>query len=170
MLKIISSVIVGLSLIGCSTQLHTHKHMKRSMSSNMYQSVTPKEAILVQKGENKSSCSVCGMNLVKFYKTSHSATVNGQKRQYCSIHCVANQLKHGVDLKDIQVVDVKSLKFIPVSKAFYVVGSSKGGTMSRVSKYAFASLDNAKEFQTQFGGKIMDFKAALEVANEDFKK
>jgi len=41
--------------------------------------------------------------------------------------------------------------------------------MSRKSKYAFSTKDDAKKFQTKFGGKIMDFNGARKVAQEDFK-
>jgi nitrous oxide reductase accessory protein NosL len=65
-------------------------------------------------------------------------------------------------------VDVTSLKLLPVLEVYYVVDSSKRGTMSRVSKYAFLNLEDAKKFQKENGGKIMDFNAALEVAKKDF--
>jgi len=41
--------------------------------------------------------------------------------------------------------------------------------MSRVSKYAFANESDAKKFQKEFGGEIMDFNKAREKAQEDFK-
>ena len=135
----------------------------------MYQSVNENEATLVQSGKDKRYCIRCGMDLVKFYKTSHTATYKGKEYQYCSIHCLEDHLGEGITLKNPKVVDVASLKLIPVSQAYYVVGSKKRGTMSRVSKYAFSTKDNAQKFQAKFGGKIMDFNGAREVAQEDFK-
>jgi nitrous oxide reductase accessory protein NosL len=143
---------------------------KKMCKGKMFQTVDKKDATLVQEGKNKNSCAVCGMNLVKFYKTSHMAEYNGKPVQYCSIHCLEHHLEDGVEVKNPRVVDVSTLKFIPVLEAYYVVGSDLRGTMSRVSKYAFSSLEDAKKFQAKHGGKIMDFRAALEKAKEDFKK
>jgi len=148
-------------------QMH-HKHMDKKMA-HLFQSVSKDKAILVQSGKNKSSCVICGMNLPKFYKTNYMATNEGKAVQYCSIHCLADHLSQGAELKNPKVVDVTSLKFIPVLDAYYVVGSNVRGTMSHVSKYAFASLDDAKAFQKEHGGKIMDFSGALKTAKEDFK-
>ncbi|MFA6191608.1 MAG: nitrous oxide reductase accessory protein NosL [Sulfurimonas sp.] len=167
MIKIVSSLIVslvvGLFVFGCSAEKNV------ATPNMMFQSVNADEATLVQEGENRGSCVRCGMDLVKFYKTSHTAIYNGKKIQYCSLHCLEEHLGEGIELKNPQVVDIASLKFIDVSKAYYVVGSSKRGTMSKVSKYAFLDESMAKKFQAEFGGEIMDFAHAREKAKEDFK-
>lgn len=141
-------------------------HAKHKMQ--MFQTVAPSEATLVQSGEQKNSCAICGMNLTKFYKTSHTAIHNNKPIQYCSIHCLAKHLDEGNELKNPKVVDVQTLKLTPVLDVFYVVGSEVRGTMSRVSKYAFESLEDAKKFQAKHGGKIVDFNGALAAAREDF--
>jgi nitrous oxide reductase accessory protein NosL len=41
--------------------------------------------------------------------------------------------------------------------------------MTRVSKYAFSNLEDAKKFQKLYGGEIMDFNGAHEKAKEDFR-
>jgi hypothetical protein len=105
-----------------------------------------------------------------FYKTNHAATVNGKVKQYCSIHCVVEDMNKGSKLEDIKVVDTKSLKFIDAQKAHYVVGSSKKGTMTMTSKYAFADKADAEAFAKANGGKVVDFKTALEIAKKDFDK
>ncbi len=163
MLKVYIAVIIGLFLVGCGPDKEPH------VSSKMFQSVGENEAVLVQSGKDKRYCVRCGMDLVKFYKTSHSSTHEGKKYQYCSIHCLEDHLGDGVTLKNPKVVDVDSLKFIDVTKAFYVVGSKKRGTMSPVSKYAFADKKMAEKFQKLYGGEIMDFNHALEIAREDFR-
>ncbi len=164
----IKSSLVGLSLLLVSAGSLEAMQTTSSKHHVMFQTVTQKEATLVQNGAHKESCVLCGMNLVKFYKTSHSAVVNGKPKQYCSLHCMANAMRHGEKLKNKMVVDVVSLKFIPVEEAHYVVGSKVHGTMSHVSKYAFKSLEDAKAFQKKHGGKILDFQEALKVANRDF--
>ena len=172
-----------LLLSGCTTmqekpeankELKSLKASTKESSSpkehKMFQTVAKKDAILLQKGEAKEHCSVCGMNLVMFYKTNHLATdENGNIHQYCSLHCFTDALRHGAELKNPEVVDVTSLKFIPVLEAYYVVGSKKSATMSSISKYAFKSLDDAKKFQKENGGDIVDFHSAWQSAKKDFE-
>ena len=143
---------------------------KPKTMTKMFQAVPKGQATILQKGDAKIFCPECGMTLPMFYKTNHVATIDGKVKQYCSIHCVVEDMKKGSKLKDIKVVDVNSLKFIPADKAFYVVGSSKKGTMTMVSKYAFASKVNAEAFAKEYGGKVLDFKGALKAAEADFDK
>ena len=163
MYKIAILSALALMLISCSSEKGV------TYKSTMFQSVNEKEAVLLQDGKNKNYCYKCGMDLVKYYKTSHSATDNSKTYQYCSIHCLEGHLNDGVLLKNPKVVDVESLKFIDSAKAYYVVGSKKSATMSRVSKYAFYNEEMAKKFQAQHGGEIMDFYKALDITKKDFK-
>ncbi len=141
-------------------------------SKAYFQTVSSKQAILTQKGTHKESCIVCGMNLTKYYKTSHAAvTKSGENRQYCSIHCVVEDNEiNKTDLQNLKVVDTNTLKLISVYKAFYVVGSSKAGTMSRTSKYAFSTKSQADAFAKKFGGKVMNFNDTYTVAMKDFRR
>ncbi len=174
MLRYFFSFLVLLLFTGCQTTTknpspeHSTNQMN-TMPAKMFQSVNANEATLVQKGKNRLHCARCGMNLVMFYKTSHTAKYEDKEYQYCSIHCLADHLGEGIELRNPKVVDVVSLELIPVQNAYYVVGSDVKGTMSRVSKYAFASLKDAQAFQAKHGGKIVDFYAALEAAKKDFK-
>jgi nitrous oxide reductase accessory protein NosL len=163
MFKLLSFIALGIFIVGCGVE--TSPHIK----SSMYQSVNENKATLVQVGKNKRYCAICGMDLVKFYKTSHMATYEDKHYQYCSIHCLEDHLGQGVTLKNPKVVDVASLKFISVYKAYYVVGSKKRGTMSKISKYAFLTKSDAIKFQKKFGGEIMNFNEARKKAQEDFK-
>ncbi|RUM66582.1 MAG: hypothetical protein DSZ05_04045, partial [Sulfurospirillum sp.] len=131
---------------------------KHKLMRQMFQSVSPQRAVILQKGAQKTACSVCGMNLPMFYKTNHAAEVDGKVKQYCSIHCLVTdrEINHR-NMKNIRVVDVETLRFIPVEKATYVVGSDVRGTMSRVSKYAFADKAAAEAFAKEHGGKVTDF-------------
>ena len=162
MLKVISFVALCLFMIGCSAE------KKSGVTPHLYQSVTSNKAVLLQSGKNKRYCAMCGMDLVKYYKTNHAAIYKNKQYQYCSLHCLQDHLGKGVTLKNPMVVDVASLKFISVINAKYIVGSRKRGTMSHISKYAFSSMKDAKEFQKRFGGKIMDFNGARKKAQEDF--
>ncbi len=130
----------------------------------MFQSVDPSKATLVGSGEDKEYCAVCGMNLVKFYKTNHV----WKGKQVASLHCLY-ELTEGKIPSDAQVVDTKNLNLIDANNAFYVVGSKIGGTMTRNSKYAFSTEADAKEFQVENGGEIMSFAKAYEIAGQDFE-
>lgn len=173
MIKSFIFIVSLLFLSACSTQSvnkhQDYKVVKKPAVPKMFQTVPAEKATLVQEGKNKNYCVRCGMNLVKFYKTSHAASQNDKRYQYCSIHCLAEHLDEGNELKNPTVVDVTSLKMIPLLNAHYVVGSSVRGTMSAVSKYAFENIEDAQAFQKKYGGKILDFHGALEVAREDFE-
>lgn len=133
-----------------------------------FQTVSSDKATILQIGEDKMSGAVCGMNLPMFYKTNHSAILDGKVRQYCSIHCLAEDLINNLPLKNIEVVDIKSLKFIDAHKAFYVVGSRQKGSMSPTSKYAFSTSEEAQKFARKYGGKILNFEDTIAIAKKDF--
>ena len=154
-----SALLASLLFATCT---HDHGAAANKMQP-MFQSVEPNQATLVGSGEGKEYCAVCGMNLVKFYKTNH--VYNG--KQVASLHCLY-ELTEGKIPSEAQVVDTKNLNLIDVNKAFYVVGSSVKGTMTRNSKYAFSTEADAKEFQAANGGEIMNFAKAYEVAGQDF--
>jgi nitrous oxide reductase accessory protein NosL len=140
--------------------------------NKMFQTVDAKDATLVKSDSSKHFCNVCGMHLTKFYKTSHATTFkNGHKEQYCSIRCQANiHNNHADKIKLIQVVDTKSLKIIDAQTATYVVGSSKKGTMSVVSKYAFEKKKDALVFKNNYGGEIHSFNETLKIAKDSLSK
>lgn len=169
MLKTILIAATALLFFGCSSHTQHHAKHDHAKMPQMFQTVAHEKATLLQTSETKESCPICGMNLVKFYKTSHAASHNETTHQYCSLHCLADHLDSGNELKNPKVVDVASLEMISVMDAHYVVGSKVKGTMSRISKYAFKNYEDAKAFQKKNGGKILDFYGALEVAREDFK-
>ena len=163
MIKMILGILLAFIVSGCNAQQNA------SVAFKPYQMVDAKDATLVQSGKDSDSCYMCGMDLVRFYKTSHAAEHKSGHFQYCSIHCLEDHLGEGVTLKNPRVVDVGSLKLISVGEANYVVGSKIRGTMTRVSKYAFLKLEDAKKFQDKNGGKIMNFNDARIKTQEDFK-
>jgi len=161
--KLFVSILV---LVGLSGSLSA-----KGMGGNMmmFQSVPADKATILQEGKNKMYCPACGMTLPMFYKTNHAGTIDGHTKQYCSIHCavMVKDLKN-MDLKDIKVVDTKSLKFIDAKTAHYVIGSNKKGTMSMVSKYAFANKADAEAFAKENGGTVGTFEDAWAAAKKDF--
>ncbi len=140
-------------------------NLQADMKKSRFQSVDANKTTILQTGRYKDSCAICGMHLPTFYKTSHLADTKDGPRQYCSLHCVVADASM---FENLQVVDINSLKYILVTKAFYVVGSKKPATMSRVSKYAFKTKQDADKFAKEFGGVVMDFDGAYSEAKKDF--
>ncbi len=131
--------------------------------AQMFQTVPADQAQLLQAGPGKLYCPGCGMNLVKFYKTSHSLG----DHQYCSMHCL---VEVGSKTGEARVVDVTSLKFMPAAKAHYVMGSDVKGTMTMNSKYAFADKAAAEAFAKKHGGEVVSFAKAEAVARKALVK
>jgi len=154
--------VMALFFVGC---VNENKSVGKKMPTR-FQSVKIGDAQLLQEGQQKMFCPSCGMSLPMFYKTNHAADVDGKKHQFCSVHCLAETMGKGKKVEHIKVVDNSSLKFINASNAWYVVGSSKAGTMSKVSKYAFASKVDAEAFAKENSGKVMDFDAMLVMVNK----
>lgn len=131
-------------------------------------------AVILQSGEGKAWCSVCGMNLKMFYKTNHVAQLkDGSSKQYCSIHCLlSDEHNHKDNIKNILVVDAKSEKMINAKDAFYVVGSKVQGTMSPTSKIAFSTNTDADEFNRLYNGNnILSYNEVAElVRNKLFEE
>ena len=141
-------------------------------AAEMFQTVETKDATLIKTDSSKEFCNVCGMHLTKYYKTNHTAEFkNGHKEQYCSLHCLSEVHKdYEQKIKNIQVVDTNSLKLIDAKKAFYVVGSSKEGTMSPISEYAFSTKIEAEKFKKEFGGEIHTFEETLKLSKDNLDK
>ncbi len=142
-----------------------------NLNAANFTKVASVEPVLVQKGAEKQWCPVCGMNIKAFYKTSHASHLqNETPRQYCSIRClVVDMQEYGIDTNSIEVVDAHTQKFINAKSAFYVVNSKVKGTMSKVSKLAFASKVDAQNFIKKYKGKIVTFNEALDMAEKSLK-
>lgn len=122
--------------------------------------------VLLQAGEEKHWCPVCGMSLKMYYKTNHGVKLkNGESRQYCSIRCLAveyDEIKEQVT--EVLAVDADTEKMINAKNAFYLVGSKIPGTMTMVGKLAFEKFESAENFQREYGGEIKNFAGALDMA------
>ena len=115
-------ILLVLLFTGCTKDIATPQ---QKFFKARFQSVTDKQAIIVQKGKDRFSCTICGMHLPTFYETNHAAiTKENHVRQYCSLHCIVHDNEiNKIDLYDVKVVDVTTLKFISAQSAYYVVGS-----------------------------------------------
>lgn len=137
-----------------------------------FQKAASKEPELIQTGEEKLYCPICGMNLKQYYKTSHGVYLSdGTTKQYCSIRCVTVDWPAiEARVEKIVVTDVTSEKLIDAKKAFYVIGSKVPGTMSLVSKLAFKNEADARAFMKEYGGEIVTFDVAFAKAKESLKE
>lgn len=169
---IIAIVTLSLFVFASGDGNHTgHNHeMKQEKKMKNFRAVPVEEAELLQEGEGKNFGPVCGMTLNNFYKTNHAATYNGKELQFCSIHCMVEDIEvNGKKLTNFRAVDNVTLKFMDSNKLFFVVGSKKPGTMSVVSKYAFSKKELAQKFVKENGGKIMSFKEVYALTKDRLK-
>lgn len=171
-LSLLVAVIATLLFTACTQEANqpqaSQAKMKKSAKKMAnFKAVPFAKAQILQKGEGKMYCPVCGMTLPMHYKTNHAAKHNGKDLQYCSIHCAAEDKEvNGKNLTNFKAVDNETLKFKDSKDMFFVVGSNKPGTMSPVSKYGFGTKAAAQDFASQFGGEVMSFEKTYAVAKK----
>lgn len=114
-------------------------------------------------------CLNCGMKLNMWARTRHSFTLTTGEYQVCSIHCVAEiSLQNKEVPKNVMVaLYLEPETMLPAEEASYVVGSTARGTMTAVSKIAFASPQAAQSFAAEYGGAVMSFAEALAKARAE---
>jgi nitrous oxide reductase accessory protein NosL len=120
--------------------------------------------------EKKISCLICGMEQEKF---GHTWMVieyeDGTTKGFCSIHCAAIEFAQSLDKtpKSIKVGDYNTKKLIDAEKAFWVIGGSKMGVMTKRAKWAFENKEDAEKFIKENGGTPATFGDAMKAAYED---
>jgi len=116
------------------------------------------------------SCKYCGMDREKF---GHSRMLmeydDGTSLGACSLHCMAVELAIHIDKTPtvILVGDYNSKTLIDAEKAFWVIGGSKMGVMTKRAKWAFEKKEDAERFKTENGGDLASFEQAVRAAYED---
>jgi copper chaperone NosL len=116
------------------------------------------------------SCKYCGMDREKFaFSRVLIEYEDGTAVGTCSIHCAAIDLATNIDKtpKVIWVGDFKTRELVDVEKAFWVMGGSKPGVMTKNAKWAFGKSEDAKEFMAANGGDPGTFDQAMKAAFED---
>jgi hypothetical protein len=118
--------------------------------------------------EDQKWCPLCSMNLEMFWKTSHWLTLSdGTRTGYCSIHCASKVYQdRPTDIERWEVADYHTRALIDAHRAVFLLGSDLPGTMTPVSKLAFASGDVARQYQKAHGGTIGNLDDALKRAIE----
>lgn len=114
-------------------------------------------------------CVNCGMKLNMWARTRHFFTGSGGEYHVCSIHCVAEIARQNHEMvTEVKVaVYLEPETMIAADRAFYLVGSTANGTMSAVSKIAFASLAAAQAFGAEYGGTVLNFAHVLALAEKE---
>jgi len=116
------------------------------------------------------ACKYCGMDRGKF---AHSRIFiefdDGTTEGTCSLHCAAVDLAVHIDKtpKTLWVGDYNTKKLIDAEKAFWVIGGSKMGVMTKKAKWAFEKKEDAEKFMNENGGKSGAFEEAIKAAYED---
>jgi copper chaperone NosL len=116
------------------------------------------------------ACKYCGMDRDKF---AHSRVLieyeDGTIEPLCSLHCAAVDLAINIDKtpKVIWVGDYKTKNLVNAEKAFWVVGGSKMGVMTKKAKWAFETKEGAETFKTENGGDLASLDQAIKASYED---
>ena len=116
------------------------------------------------------SCKFCGMDREKF---AHSRMFieydDGTTEGTCSIHCAAIDLILNIDKapKTIRVGDYSTKNLIDAEKAFWIIGGSKMGVMTKRAKWAFEKKGDAEKFLKENGGKLASFDEAIKATYDD---
>jgi hypothetical protein len=87
----------------------------------------------------------------------------------CSLHCAAVELATNIDKtpKAIMVADFGTKGLIDAEKAFWILGGSKPGVMSKRGKWAFEKKENAEAFIKSNGGTLASFDDVIKAAYND---
>jgi nitrous oxide reductase accessory protein NosL len=116
------------------------------------------------------SCPFCGMDRGQF---AHSRVYiqfeDGTSFGACSLHCAAIELAVKIDktVKSIQVGDYNTKALIDAEKAFWTIGGSKMGVMTKRAKWAFSTKEAAEAYVKENGGDLADFETVMKAAYED---
>jgi nitrous oxide reductase accessory protein NosL len=117
-----------------------------------------------------ADCKYCGMNREKYaYSRVLIEYDDGTSTGLCSVRCAAVDLANNLDKapKSIKVGDYGTRQLVDAEQAFWVVGGSKQGVMTRQAKWAFAKKEDAEKFIKENGGKLATFDEVLKAAYDD---
>jgi copper chaperone NosL len=116
------------------------------------------------------SCNYCGMDRQKFdFSRMLIKYEDGSSTGVCSLHCAAVELATNIDKIQmaIMVADFGTKGLIDAEKAFWVLGGSKPGVMSKRGKWAFEKKENAEAFIKTNSGMLASFDDVIKAAYND---
>jgi copper chaperone NosL len=116
------------------------------------------------------TCPYCGMDRAEYaYSRVYLQYDDGSSFGACSLHCAALDLGFKIDKtpQAIQVGDYNTKALIDAENAFWVVGGSKMGVMTKRAKWAFDKKEDAVAYINANGGVICRFEDAMKAVYED---
>jgi copper chaperone NosL len=116
------------------------------------------------------SCGQCGMDRGMFdYSRMLIEYDDGTVAPFCSLHCAAVSMAYNIDKtpKSIKVADFNGKQLIDAESAFWVIGGTKPGVMSKRGKWAFEKKADAEAFMATNKGTLGGFEDAMKAAYED---
>jgi len=119
---------------------------------------------------DEASCAHCGMKKAMF---GHSwVTIereDGSKAELCSVHCAGLDMALHIDqpVRKVMVGDYNSKKPIAAETAYWVIGGSKPGVMTKRAKWAFEDKASADAFIKQNGGESSTYEQAMKAGFAD---
>lgn len=116
------------------------------------------------------SCKYCGMDRQKFdFSRMLIEYDDGSSMGTCSVHCAAIELATNIDKTPaaIKVGDFGTKNLIDAEKAFWVLGGSKPGVMTKRGKWAFEKKEDAEAFIKANGGEPAAFEDVIKAAYTD---
>lgn len=119
------------------------------------------------------NCPYCGMDRAVFaYSRLYLQYDDGSSFGGCSLHCAALDLGLKIDKTplSIQVGDYNTKALIDAEKAFWTVGGTKMGVMTKRAKWAFNKKEDAEAYVNANGGDICGFEEAMKAAYEDMSQ
>jgi nitrous oxide reductase accessory protein NosL len=117
-----------------------------------------------------ASCKYCGMDRKAF---AHSRIFieydDGTTEGTCSLHCAAIDFAVNIDKtpKVIWVGEYNTKNIIDTENAFWTIGGSKMGVMTKRAKWAFEKKEDAERFMKENNGRLATFDEVMKAAYED---
>jgi copper chaperone NosL len=120
----------------------------------------------------RGQCPNCGMMQSMWARTWKTFRLEDGLREACSFHCLADMaVKSGQTPQDVQTaLFLQPRGMVSAAAAWYVVGSSAGGTMTMLSKAAFYRRSAADDFARTCGGEVADYTTTFELARRALDK
>lgn len=129
----------------------------------------PARAALPEDIEKGPSCEVCQMNREKFaHSRAYAEWEDGSISYLCSINCLAAVQAQSPEkkTKKLLVADHDTKELLHSRKAFWVIGGSEKGVMTKQAKWAFATQSAADAFIAKNGGEPSTFDNVLTLARQ----
>ncbi len=117
-------------------------------------------------------CNNCGMARAMWARTWKDFENSKGRFEVCSFACLAKfDVKHGENPLNVKTALYHNPQtMVAAQNAYYVVGSTAKGTMTKTSKLAFASQQEAEGFVRTCGGEAMSFQKTFNRAKESVNK